>query len=98
MKAMHRRIRRLEEKWAPEPVSRGPTPADILRERIRRRREAAGEPLEEPTPVWTSEERRRLPSVAETLLRGRQLAYERNRAQVSSVKPVAEGGRALPNP
>jgi hypothetical protein len=95
MRAIHRRIRRLEEKWAPEPVSRGPTPADILRER-RRRWQATGEPLKEPTPVWTSEERRRL-SVAEILLRGRQLAYERNRTQVSSVKPVAEGGRPLPD-
>jgi len=67
MKAMHRRIRRLEEKWAPEPVSRGPSPADILRERRRRRLEAEGLAFEEPTPIqFTSGAGRRL-SVAEIL-------------------------------
>ena len=80
MKAMHRRIRRLEEKWAPEPVSRGPSPAEILRERIHRLREAEGQPPEEPTPVQLTDGAGRPLSVAD-ILRQR---LQRNRERVRS--------------
>ena len=73
-------------------------PADILRERMRRRLEADGQPFEEPTPVWNREERARPLSVAEVLLQSRRRAYERNSAEGSSVKSGAEGGQSLPKP
>jgi len=43
MKALKRRIRRLEQRLAPQPASKGPSAVDILRERRRRRLEAAGQ-------------------------------------------------------
>jgi hypothetical protein len=54
MKALKRRICRLEQRLAPQPASKGPSPVDILRERRRRRLEAAGQPFEEPPAQVTS--------------------------------------------
>ena len=69
MKEMMRRIRRLEQRLAPQPASKGPSAADILWERIRRFAEAQGEPV----PEWPSEpytdDQGRLLSVAEILRR-----------------------------
>jgi hypothetical protein len=76
MRAIHRRIRRLEEKWAPEPVSRGPTPADIVRERRRRRLEAEGQPFEEPTPVQLTDGAGRPLSIVDILRQGLQRRRE----------------------
>jgi len=84
MRALKRRIRRLEEKLAPEPVSRGPSPADILRERRRRRLQAEGLAFEEPTPIqFTSGTGRRL-SVAEILRQRRDNRLRSNSGHAAS--------------
>ena len=84
MKALKRRIRRLEQRLAPQPASKGPSPVDILRERRRRRLEAAGQPIEEPAPMSIPVGPGRPRTVVEILRYGRQLAYERNRAALLS--------------
>ena len=75
MKAIAKRIRRLEQRLQPqqEPQAdrKGPSPADILRERIRRRAEAAGERFKEPAPGPIRDETDRLLSPAEILRQGR---------------------------
>ena len=78
MKAVIRRLRRLEEKFVPQEDQETQRVADLLRERRRRRLEANGEPFEdEPRERASLGPGRRL-SIAETLRRRRQRAYERN--------------------
>ena len=83
MKAIAKRIRRLEERLQlqqdRQPDRKEPSPADILRERIRRRAEAAGEPFEEPAPGRIRDETGRLLSPAEILREGWGRAYDGNR-------------------
>jgi hypothetical protein len=90
MKAIVRRIGRLEKRLFAQPERqpdrKGPSAADILRDRRRRRLEAAGKRFEEPAPARTRDETGRLLSVADILRDGRKRAYERNRAQGSSPK------------
>jgi hypothetical protein len=84
MKALKRRIRRLEQRLAPQPASRGPSAVDILRERRRRRLEAAGQPIEEP-PAQVTSAAGRLRSVVEILRQARNGDRVRsNRGEVTS--------------
>ena len=71
MKAIDRRLRRLEESFAPEENEQGESLADLIRERRRRRLEASGEPLEDrPCEVIYDEDRPL--SVADILRSGRR--------------------------
>jgi hypothetical protein len=71
MKELKRRIRRLEQRLAPQPASKGPSAVDILRERRRRRLEAAGQPIEEPAPAQLAGGSDRPRSVVEILRQAR---------------------------
>jgi hypothetical protein len=71
MKALKRRIRRLEQRLAPQPASKGPSAVDILRERRRRRLEAAGQPIEEPAPTQVTSGAGRPRNVVEILRQAR---------------------------
>jgi hypothetical protein len=85
MKALKRRIRRLEQRLAPQPASKGPSAVDILRERRRRRLEAAGQPIEEPAPAQVTSGSSRLRSVVEILRQARNRDRIRsNRGEVTS--------------
>ena len=67
-----------------EPASRGPSAVDILRERRRRRLEAAGQPIEEP-PAQVTSAAGRLRSVVEILRQARDGDRVRsNRGEVTS--------------
>ena len=44
MKAINGRLQRLEQRYMPQRRDAGPSPADVLRARYRRRMEASGEP------------------------------------------------------
>ena len=50
MKAIERRLRRLEDQVKPRVNERGETADDVIRERRRRRLEESGLPYEEPPP------------------------------------------------
>ena len=78
MKALKRRIRRLEQRLAPQPASKGPSVVDILRERRRRRLEAAGQPIEEPAPARLVSGAGRPRSVVEILRQARNRDRIRN--------------------
>ena len=95
MKAITRRIGRLEKRLAPPPDIPGPSLADIVRERRRRRLEAAGAPFPEPAPMPIPVGPGKPRTVVEILRHSRQLAYERNRAAVLSDQSsaVTEGAR-----
>ncbi len=81
MKAITRRIRRLEERLAPREDLESCRLADVLYERRRRRLESSGETDEDlPWKTLCFPPGKRL-SIAETLRLGRQLAYERNSAR-----------------
>jgi hypothetical protein len=72
MKAMDRRLRRLEESFAPQENDEVGRLVELLRERRRRRLEASGEPHESrPFEHLTEDQTRRL-SVAEVLRMGRR--------------------------
>jgi hypothetical protein len=91
MKSIARRIRRLEERVRLEQTLRldteGRSPADVLRERLRRRAAAAGEPYEEPAPARMRDENGRLRYVADILRQHLNLVRERNRVPASSPVP-----------
>ena len=76
MKTIMRRLCRLEEKVATHEIG-GPSPAEVLRERRRRRFEASGLPYEERAPDPTLYEHGRRPTCAE-ILRG---AHARRHAE-----------------
>jgi hypothetical protein len=85
MKALKRRIRRLEQRLAPQPASKGPSAVDILRERRRRRLEAAGQLIEEPAPAQLTRGAGRPRSVVEILRQARNRDRVRsNRGEVTS--------------
>ena len=72
MKAIDRRLRRLEERFAPEAREEDFRLVTLLRERRRRRLEASGEPFEAgPCEGLTDDQIRDL-SVADVLRMGRR--------------------------
>ena len=72
MRAVIRRLCRLEEKFVPQEDPESLRIADLLRERRRRRLEASGQPFEDaPRETVYAGPGRRL-SIAETLRLGRQ--------------------------
>jgi hypothetical protein len=77
MKAVFRRLRRIEMQLAPKPNLGSQRAAELLRDRRRRRLEASGEPFHELQPPIITASGRRL-SVAETLRLRRRLAQEPN--------------------
>jgi hypothetical protein len=86
MKAMIRRLRRIEERLAPTPDLASQRAAELIRERRRHRLEAAGQPYEDlPWHTVALPQGRRL-SIAETLLIGRKLAQQQNPASAAVEK------------
>ena len=79
MRTIVRRLRRLEERFAPHVDDEGRTLADVIRERRRRRLEASGQHCEEESPVRLTDDRSRPLAVSEILIAGRNRARERNR-------------------
>jgi hypothetical protein len=73
MKAMIRRLRRIEAHLAPKPNTVSQRAAQLLWERRRRRADANGQPFEEPPPHTRTAPPGGYLSVAETLRRRRQL-------------------------
>ena len=67
MKAIIRRLRRLEEVRAVREQDEGPSPIDLIRERRRRRAEANGEPFEERLYRGLTYDPNEAPSVADIL-------------------------------
>jgi len=67
MKAIIRRLRRLETRVVPETFYVNLSIADVLRERYRRRMEASGQPYVEPPRTNESGVPGRYMSIAETL-------------------------------
>ena len=71
MKAIDRRLRRLEERFAPQENEEVGRLVELLRERRRRRAEASGEPFEvRPCEGLTDDQNRHL-SIADILRSGR---------------------------
>jgi hypothetical protein len=86
MKTMMRRLRRIEARLAPKPDFASERLAELIRERRRRRLEAAGQPYEElPWHPVELPPGRRL-SIAETVRIGRKLAQHRNPATAAAEK------------
>ena len=75
MKIIDRRIRKLEETVANHEIG-GPSPAEVVRERRRRRLEASELPFEEGPPAPLIHAHRRRPTLAEVMrsARTRRLA------------------------
>jgi hypothetical protein len=89
MRAVIRRLQRLEERFAPQVDLASQRAADLLRERRRRRLEASGESVEELD--WGS---LGLPpgtrlSYSETLRRARPLIWKRNREREERARQAA---------
>jgi hypothetical protein len=87
MKAIDRRLRRLQDRFAPEENEEVGRLVGLLRERRRRRAEASGEPFEvRPCAALTDDQNRPL-SIADILRSGRlSLAYG---VRHDVVKPTA---------
>jgi hypothetical protein len=86
MKAIFRRLRRIEARLAPLPDVASQRAAELIRERRRRRLEAAGQPYDElPWHTVALLPGRRL-SIAETIRLGRQLAQQRSLATAATEK------------
>ena len=58
MKTITRRLRKLEERFAPQVSEEDSRLAEILRERLRRYSEARGEPFDVPTQARVDRDRR----------------------------------------
>jgi hypothetical protein len=74
MKAIDRRLRRLEERFAPPENEEVGRLVALLRERRRRRAEACGEPFEVRLCERFTDDQNRHLSVADILRRGRRCA------------------------
>ena len=72
MKAIIRRLRRLEEVRVVREQEEGPSPAAVIRERRRRRAEANGEPFEERPYEWHVDDQNGPLTVADILRAGRR--------------------------
>jgi hypothetical protein len=82
MKAIDRRLRRLEESFAPQENEEVRSLVTLLRERRRRRAEASGEQFEvRPCEVLSDDQTRHL-SVADVLRMGRRRVAAPNEHQV----------------
>ena len=89
MKAICRRLRRLEQRVALHADAVSRSAAELLRERRRCRLEAGGQQYEElPWHTVSVPPGRRL-SIAEALPIGRQLAHERNSARALAQAGIA---------
>jgi hypothetical protein len=81
VKAIDRRLPRLEDQARPIVTDRGQTPADMLRERRRRRLEAAGLPFEElPQEAFAGAQ-----SLSEAIRMGRKWALESGHTRASTL-------------
>ena len=80
MKAIIRRLRRLEEVRIVREQE-GPSPVELIRERRRRSAEASGEPFEERPCEWHADDQNL--SVADILRAGRMRATALNTSQGS---------------
>ena len=80
MKAIIRRLRRLEEVRIVREQE-GPSPVELIRERRRRSAEASGEPFEEPPCEWPIDDQNGQLSVANILRAGRIRAAALNPRQ-----------------
>ena len=69
MKPIRRRLQRLERWTSSQRNDEGESPADVLRERIRRLAEAEGVPYERPPLGRLTDDRGRVLSVVEILRR-----------------------------
>jgi hypothetical protein len=74
MKAIDRRLRRLEDRFAPEENEEVRSLVTLIRERRRRRLEASGEPFEEGPCERLSDDQIRHLSVADILRSGSRCA------------------------
>jgi hypothetical protein len=72
MKAIDRRLRRLQDRFAPEENEEVRRLVTLLRERRRRRAEQAGEPLEVRRFEALTDDQNRLLSIADILRSGRR--------------------------
>ena len=79
MKAIDRRLRRLQERLAPQENEEVGRLVTLLRERRRRRLEASGEPSESGPPERLTDEQTMHLSVADVLRMGRRRAAAPNR-------------------
>ena len=98
MKAIIRRLRRLEEEKEERVVreqEEGPSPVELIRERRRRRAEASGEPIEERPCEWHVDDQNGSLSVADILRAGRMRAAALNARQGSL--PVNQQRRSFPD-
>ena len=78
MKAIDRRLRRLEENFAPQENEEVRRLVELLRERGRRRVEASGEPSESRPCEWLTDDQERPLSIADILRMGRRRAGASN--------------------
>ena len=72
MKAIDRRLRRLEESFAPDKDEQGESLDKLIRARRRRRLEASGEPFDVRPCEALTDDRNRSLSVADVLRIGRR--------------------------
>jgi len=72
MKAIDRRLRRLEESFAPRENEQGESLAELIRERRRRRSEASGEAFESRPYEGLTDDQNRPLSIADILRSGRR--------------------------
>ena len=77
MKAIIRRLRRLEEVRVVREHEEGPNVVELIRERRRRRAEANGAPFEERPYEWHTDDQNGPLSVADILRMGRKHAAMR---------------------
>jgi hypothetical protein len=72
MKAIDRRLRRLQERFAPQENEEVRSLVTLLRERRRRRAEANGEPFDERPSEWHIDDQNGPLSIADILRSGRR--------------------------
>ena len=85
MKAIDRRLRRLQESFAPQENEEVWRLVALLRERRRRRAEEAGEPFEERRCEALSDDQNRPLSIADILRSGRRrVAVTTERPRIAS--------------
>ena len=78
MKAIDKRLRRLQESFAPQENEEVRSLVVLLRERRRRRLEANGEPFESRPCEWLTDDQERPLSIADVLRMGRRRAGASN--------------------
>jgi hypothetical protein len=81
VKAIVRRLRRLEDQARPAVNEHGQTPAEVVRERRRRRLETKGLPFEDPPQEAFAGAQ----SLSEAIRMGRKWALESGRTRASTL-------------